>query len=264
MSELTADAIKQIVSLANKRDAVITLNDGSGRMMVYNDQKKAYDELPRIVVLKRSVSNIESFAAAVLEECRRRQRNEGEGATVVFTKAGGWFSPDDMVDLDRWTYGREASPQWFLIGNGNYQSLPHKDFLVLLQKLRPSLKHPSIISDFRRLDFESTTNLTSQPVMIDGKGGSAFAVRFTAKSGQEGQAAVPSEIALAMEFARGSLNRVEITGQVDIWLDDKRSLKFSLSFPDRETVQEEAISLEVAWFREQVKGLPRLLILEDY
>lgn len=256
------DAIDRVLLLANKRESAITLQDGSGRQFIYNDQKKAYDEIKRVVVLKRSVSNIESFAAAVLEECRRRQRYEGEGATVVFTQGGGWFSPDDAQDLDRWTYGREASPQWTLVTDRH--GYGHKDFLVLLQKLRPSLKHTSVIADFRRLDFEATTNLTSQPVMIDGKGGSAFAVKFTAKSGQEGQTAVPSEIALAMEFARGSLNRVEITGQIDIWLDDKKSLKFSLSFPDRETVQEEAIALEVAWFREQVKALPRLLILEDY
>ena len=271
------EAIEFIAKLGGlQRSTTETISDGSGRVLVFEPATLTYRELERFVKRVRSVSNIESLAAMVLEEARRASYEErdadgtralGDWMTVVFNAAGAEFHLDDRDGRTVFAYKRELSPQWNVIrGQDGRTGLSHVVFLRLLQSLRPSLVTPAVIAEFRRIDVSAGIHIESAPTLEHGKSGSAY--RFELRvNGRAVGAAVPSTIELRMPFARNSSKHYTLEAEVVAELaekGDKKELQFGLVLPERGVVEEQAIADEVLWFREQVKPLSLLSVLEDY
>jgi hypothetical protein len=260
------EALEYLSSLAVlKRAADLNSSDGSGRSWLYNDAKGMYEPVDRFVKRTRTVSNIESFTAMVIEEARRAI-SDGDFMTVVFKQTGAYFHLDDRDGRQVFQYERELAPQWkFLIGAGT--DLEHKDFIRLLQRLRPSIvEYASILQQFRKVSFGSGLKIDSAPTLTEGKAGLQFALELTAANAST-KAALPAVIPLKMPYARGSSKLYDVEAEVSIDLDEedgKKRFVFSLLFPDREVIEEQAVSDEVRWFRENTVTLPKLCILEDY
>lgn len=290
---MIAEAINRVLqqSTSKPRESVLTLNDGSGRVFLYDDAKQRYEAIGRHVSQTGKVSNVESLAALVLEEARRRgpifmnvtaaeeegvanaeftkREHEGDWMTVSFDANGATFSPDDQHRLDSFTYKRTLSQQWlqlqkFLSG----EPLEHADFVRLLQTLRPSIvNYSDIIREFRKISFDSRISIASAPLLdSDGKGGNAFVLEYQARNTTQ-ETKLPSEFEVEMAFARGSSKTYRFTVEVDIALVDrgeKKTIRFALVSPDLENVREQAIADEIAYFREQTASLPHLLTLLNF
>jgi hypothetical protein len=259
------DAIEYLTDLRTaNRDTVVKLDDGSGRIFIYEDQSSRYLELDRWPGRKRSVSNIESFTAMVLEEARRAQ-SDGDWMTVVFGVNGAQFVLDDRDQRTTFVYGRELSPQCALLLQSRAKPVEHRAFVSLLQRLRPSIREfPNVLRDFRKISFGSGVKVESEPTLCEGKRGNAYSLEVTVNS-KATAAALPSTIECEIQYARGSLRRYPLTLDIDISLRDQpRALLFELNAADLETLAQQAIEDEIAGFREAVKSLPRLCVLEDY
>ena len=261
------EAIEYLLELSTtSREPVILLSDGSQRKYLFDDQARKYQEVERFVQRQRAVSNIESFAAMVLEEARRAT-SDGDWMTAVFTTLGAQFHLNDRDGRTVFAYQRQLAPQWeILVGEAGKQ-MEHARFVRLLQRLRPSIvKYPEVLRDFRKISFGAGISIDSAPILEEGKGGLQYRFEVQATT-RATQAALPSSIGLSIQYARGSQKRYEIEAEVSIDLAEKESKKsvgFTLILPDREALEEQAVSDEVAWFREATKTLPKLCILEDY
>lgn len=229
---------------------------------LYNDGKKEYS--PLLPELNRGISNVESLAGAVIEECVRRNNPTGNFMTVIFTEKGGAFYPDDERRLDRWTYERCLSQQWkFLLENLN-KEMKHLDFIRFVQGLRPSvINYQALIREFKKVTFDGRTSVTSQPIIEDGQGGSQVSFTLETKNGHT-QTAMPGDIAIELPFTRGSDKKYSLIIELDVALNEMDQVRFRPVCPELEVVTEQAIADEVAFFKEQVKEKSDLLVLLDY
>lgn len=260
------DAIEYLVGFATtKREPELKLADGSGRRWIFNDSEGYYLPIERYVKRERCVSNVESFAAMVLEEARRA-KSDGDWMTVIFGQAGALFHLDDRDGRATFAYSRELAPQWKTLVTAP-TDVEHKEFIRLLQRLRPSIvEYPFILQQFRKISFGSGLKVESAPILTEGKAGLQFALELTAANATT-KAALPAAIALKVPYSRGSSQTYDVDAEVSIDLEEdgpKKSFVFSLLFPDREVIEEQAVSDEVSWFKEKTAGLVNLSILEDY
>lgn len=263
------EAFEYLLNLPKKaRQPLLTPADESGRIFLFDDKSEEYREIPRFVSRKRGVSNVESFAAMVLEEARRAQ-SDGDWMTVIFKDDGARFHLDDRDGRIAFSYKRQLSPQWELLVGAVGRGFEHREFVTLLQKLRPSLgsEYPRLLSEFRKVTFGTGLRIDSAPILTDGKAGLQYAFELTAASGVT-KTALPAEMLLEFPFSRGGKKVYSIQAEIDIRLVDrgegKKTFHFSVLLPDREALEEQAVADEVAWFREAAASLPKLSILEDY
>lgn len=249
------------------RPSELVIGDGSGRRLLYDDRDDSYSPVERWNQRTRTVSNIESLSAMVIEEARRLQNGTGDWMTVVFSLKGAQFFVTDQDTRTVFGYDRKLSPQWCLLNENLGRGMPHRDFVRLLQALRPSIvDYRSILAQFRDISFGAGVTIQSSPLLVKGKGGFHYCLVLTAKSG-ETEAELPTEVKFEIQFARGSRARYEMTAEVDISLKeqgDKKAVEFALLVPDQAAIKEQAIADEVQWFKEQAKELTQLHILEDY
>lgn len=268
------EAIEKIEELSTStRDAVLELPDGSRRIFLYDDAQQQYSELQRVVIQSGKVSNIESFAALVLEEAKRRgealNAHDGSWMTVVFNTTGGRFAPNDEVRLDEFLYKRTLSPQWLALTTVLNQPMEHKTFVAAMQRLRPSiLEYSDLIRQFRKVSFSDKTNIVSEPMLSAGANDNSYQVQIGVMGGGGTSAtAFPSEFEVELQYARGSEKRYRTPIEIDmttVTRGDRKELRFTLVAPDLPNVEERAIEDEIAYFREMVKDLPRLLVLVDF
>lgn len=277
------DAINRLLALAPSanRDAVLEVKDGSHRLLLFDDAAGVYQPFDRVVIQTGTVSNIESFAALVLEEAERRGGdlgNPGEWMTVTFRdipggvsggpQKGAVFSPDDRVRLDSFTYNRTLSQQWRALCAALGRPMPHLEFIRTLQGLRPSIpKYSELMTQFRKIAFGEQVNIVSEPVMLAGKTENTFGISMEAKAGGTlTQTSLPSEFHVELQYARNSEAVYPLTVELDLTTaakGEKKELRFTLVAPDLVNLEQRAVTDEITKFRAAVSDLSRLLILED-
>jgi hypothetical protein len=217
---------------------------------IYSDRQQEYMLL--FPPFERTVSNVESFAAAVIEESRRRENPTGKFMTAIFNEEGGVFYPDDEKRIDKWLYKRCHSQQWRWLMQYINKPLKHIDFLRALQGLRPSINaYPEIIREYRKVKFDSSTVVSGQPMLEKGESGGSIVVTLKTKSGDQEQD-MPSSFVVIMPYAKASETDYEFQLEVDACLNENNEMRFTLLFPDMETIIEQALADEVDYFRNQV------------
>jgi hypothetical protein len=249
--------------LGNQRPKLEKVPDNSGRLVWFDEGSKLFAELSRFVDRKREVSNIESFAAMVLEEARRA-KSDGDFMTVVFRSKGATFHLDDRDGRTTFAYERRISPQWHILVSAAEQ-YEHREFLRLLARLRPSIvNYSSIRQAFNKIVIARGATIDSSPVMEEGASGLSYIVEVKAAGGSA-KGAVPGSMKFKLPYARGSKQQYELEAEVSLEPDeDSKTILLQLTVADHETVAEQAVADEVSWFRNEVRTLPKLSILEDY
>lgn len=287
MSRLN-DAIDKLVSLGTSgRPVLLKLDDGSGRIFMFNDAAKTYVEQERFNARRRSVSNIASFAAMVKAEILRyrsaQPTNEDQPSaawpTVVFTDNGGSFHLDDSDDRITFGYARKLAPGFASVSQLVGKPMDHLSLVRCLQGLRsyivdePGTPAGTLISTFRKVTFERGVRVDSQPLVVDNNGHAAYEMNFSARGGPM-QTFLPTTIPLVLPYARGG-NRYPTELEVDVTLKDApagstggASLVFTLAWPLQPDFVETAIEDEIGEFRAEVSGLINdgpgsLVILEN-
>jgi len=295
MTDLTQAAILHIqdTSAAAKRQAVITLSDGSGRVLVYNDGEKKYDDLARYVVKSDTVSNIESFADMVIAEAQRRGQknhvagsvegddgynpNSGEFMNVIFTERGATFIADTNDRRDVFYYQRKPSVHWELLVNALDKQMAHKAFLIWLEKLRPIIgtvgpqgqfqpAYNDIASAFRALRLSQSSKMLSEPLLNDG-GAKGSTIEFKLEvRGQAGgvDVQIPQLIPVSVQFARGDKRRYEFDVAIDINGGEGDQPIITPYAPAVTAIQEQAIIDEMMEFDAATQQLPKLLNVVNF
>jgi hypothetical protein len=259
----------EMLAVAANRQTIITPDH---RTFLYRPDLDRYEELERVVKQTGKVANVACLEALVLEEARRRLNVDGEFMTVCFTEGGAFFSPDDRERLDGYTYERVLAPEWKTIRDFNGKVMKHQEFLRLLQSLRWCLQAAGpVIRSFRSVDVSRVARIASAPTMVDGKAGVTLAVEIAAKvqGGGEAQASqsLPGELVFSVPYARG--DQVPQTLEAEVVIEmardgEKDVVLFGFIVPDIHAVERNAKTAEVAFFREGLKALPRVLVLENF
>ena len=282
MTTITKDSLELLLGhTAQHREAMLTPADGARMIWLYNDKERKYEAAGQSPLKRtRTVSNIASLAAMVLEEAARApgdplqtvpRQNVGEWMTVIFNTAGAHFHIDDRAGLVVFEYRRTLSPQWSALTKLAGQQLDHVGFYRALQALRPSIKSAAdVLLAYRRIAVESGVTINSAPMIQDGKSGSSYELKLQVGS-KATEASLPDKITFEIQYARGDTRTYELEAEINIEAKTvganeaaKTVPMFQLVVPDRALVEERAVADELASFREQVKSLKRLHILENY
>lgn len=269
------DRISQLVSQANRK--AFTIEDE--RLFQYDDAKQIYEEIEREYVRRHAVSNMESFVALVREELLRCAPEggagskvaepTGTGATLILTKTGGSFIPQDTGDgRIKHTYVRAIDPFWRAMAEMAGKPMRHVDFLRFLSSVAPAIEnYDALVRQFRKVFFDERNAVTSQPLLdADGKGGNAFAVEFAAKGGTT-QTALPGGFVFNVHYARGSESEYRVEAELDLQLrkdGEKSTLLFCYYCPGLVAAEITAQADEEEFCRAEMGGAKRLLILTDY
>ena len=250
---------KQAAGVDNKRPIITDTDRGP---YLYDDGERKYGRL--IPEYSRSLSNVESLATAVLEEASRRNIDNGQFMTVIFTENGGTFYPDDKKRLDKWVFERCLSQQWLHLTKGLNRPMSHKDFLRWMQGLRPSLAegYPLLMREYRKVTFDHNTSVASQPILENGKAGALVNITLTTKSGDQDMT-MPGGFDIVTSFAKAGEQQYVVPVELDVALNEGR-IEFMPVCPTLESIKDKAIQDEVGFFREATAKLPELLILVDY
>ncbi len=283
------DAIDKLVSLGtSSRPVLLKLDDGSGRIFMFNDASKGYEEQERFNSRRRSVSNISSFAAMVKAEILRyrsaQPTNEDQPSaawpTVVFTEQGGSFHLDDSDDRITFGYARKLAPAFTSVSQLVGKPMEHLTLVRCLQGLRsyivdePGTPAGTLLSAFRKVTFERGVRVDSQPLVVENNGHHAYEMNFSARGGPM-QTFLPTTIPLLLPYARGG-NSYATELEVDVTLKDPpagaapggASLVFTLAWPLQPDFVEKAIEDEIDSFKVETESLVNdgpgsLVILEN-
>lgn len=137
------------------------------REFIYSDSRQHYDyEL--FNQEDKEVRSVKAFAKVISEELKRRNNPTGYKATVSVNLDGGYFIPDDNTQETKITFDRLNSQQWNLIKRYINKDMNHRDFLLFLQAIKPSLEYfDEIYKSYAMLRLVGKTELTSNPVITE-------------------------------------------------------------------------------------------------
>jgi len=234
---------------------------------IYNDNNKGYSRL--LPAFSRKVSNVESFAAYVLEEARRRNNTAGNKITVSFNQEGGYCYLGDNENLDTIAYDRRLSMSWLYLVGQLKKKITHAELLRTFQSLRPNIiGYPDIMLAYRRVTFDEKVSVTSQPLVEQGRAGNSMNIEFTRQGGNTDSTELPATIPLRLQYARASDRYYDCALEVETELVENKSkneIYFTLLWPEKDNVIDQAIEEELKDFKALVlEKLPELLLVVNY
>lgn len=278
MSNIPESGLREALAWAKdqgaaSRSAILKAPDGSGRFWLFDDRLGKYEAQDVFHQTGRTVSNVEAFAALVAEILTRQDRVVGgepqaaRGASVLFTSGGATFRPNDHDPRIEHHYQRTLDTQWTLLRQLVGKPLEHLPFVRALQGLRPSIPgYVRVIQDFRKIEFQTSSSLRSNPFLEEGKAGMAFTFELETKGGVT-QTHIPNTVEFATLFSRGSSKRYTHVLELDVTVKDdgpKKVPVFTLQFPDISAVEDQAVADEISFFRAAMReGFEELLILTN-
>lgn len=257
----------QATSTAAKRDTILKFTDwrGQERTLVYNDHDQEYDELEPPIERTDTVSNIDSFTELVVAEAERRKNKTGEFMNVIFTEAGATFIADTNDRRDVYHYARKPSAQWKALTARLGVKQNHRDFIVWLQSLQPSIaEFSAVLQAFRSLQLNRSAKMISEPMLVDGAKGASYEVKLDVKSGGSASASIPQTIGVKLPFARGDQREYEFDVQIDIDGGEGDAPIITAYAPAVEVIKEKAIVDEMADFDDRTHQLPKLTNLVNF
>ena len=234
--------------------------------VIYSDAEGCYINNQKTV--HRSISSIKSLIQVVKSEAERQENETGKYFTVIFNQKGGLFVPDDDFLTDVFTFERALSQQWLTLQNQVNKEINHIQLLTLLQKLKPSIQdYTNIFMAYQKVRVIGQSEMTSNPVFDDsGEAEEGFKVKYRLQGGgKEETANLPLGFKLSLPYSKASDKKYEFEVQFLISINPQTN-KFMATVicPVFEIIEEKAIFDEVEEFKEQVKDIKEILILEDY
>ena len=259
---MIVEAISKIVKMSRE-----TLLDTDRGKMIYNDNHESYDRL--YPFMHRDLSNVESLIKVVVEEARRRENDDGEMMTVIFTALGGKFYVDDKENGDTWNYNRTLSQQWEAINRLIDKPMSHIEFIRGLQKIYPSMVDYDVVAPmFRKVSFGGKTKVVSQPIVEAGKAGRDISFDLDVEGHGQYSEHLPGELRIELQYAKASSMTYPSNLYIDMALEDKEYNPkpiFTLVWPEKEIIEERALHDEFLEFQNRLsEKLPNLLAVLDY
>lgn len=218
----------------------------------------------------RSVSNAEALFEVVEEEAKRLNNETGAQMTVIFTKDGGLFFPDDKNrdNPDIWKFERKPSREISALCKVLDKTMEHATFLRAMSSIRGMVVgFDEIYRAMKRVRINKGMEVVSAPRIENGQQKSEVVIglRMEGETGAGAKMAFPSEFQVHLPIVSCSSQFYDFTVEVDVWQDDpKEPPQFELVAPERAAIVDKATLDEISHFKEAIQEiLPEILVVTD-
>lgn len=234
------------------------------KTFMYSDSDKSY-VLNNEPLQKTAVKSARAFSEIIKEELKRRNNETGAFSTVVINLNGGYFSPDDNSQRQIFYYNRLNSQQWNLIKGAINKTYNHKNFLLLLQALKPSLEDFNIwFQKFSTLRIVGNTKLESTPFFTSEGAQSGYICRYRLEDGTTGEENFPSGFTLDVPFAKADCHTYQIPIDLLFARDEFDNIQIEVQCPLFENIEEQAVINEAQFIKTSCENFKELLVLSDF
>lgn len=234
------------------------------RTFVYSDSEQNY-QMHTSIPSSKVVRSVKAFANVISEELKRRENPSGFKATVSINLNGGYFVPDDDFGGDCIKFDRLNSQQWNLVKSSINRDMTHKDFLMFLQALKPSIDNfAEIYRSYATLRMVGKTEIVSNPIFTEDGQGSSYSCRYKLEDGTDGEEKYPSGFLADVQFAKAGDKYYSIPLDLLFYRDEDNELMISVLCPTFENIEEQAIIDEADYIKEKTETYSDLLVLSDF
>ena len=236
------------------------------RTFLYDDAQKSYSMVEQ-TPNDKEVRNVKAFALSIAEELKRRENSTGAKATVNINSNGGLFIPDDDFGGYQIRFNRLNSQQWNLIKNAINKTFNHRDFLLLLQGMKPSFV-PENFNDlfkcYSQLRLIGQSKLTSNPIITDNGQEQGYTCTYRLADGTDGEEHFPTGFLIKVQFAKAGEFFYYLNIDLLFTKTEDDRIMISVLCPEFENVEEQAIIDEANYIKEQTEKYEDLLVLSDF
>lgn len=248
---------------------VYGLYNSEERTFLYSDEDKTYFQKCSFPDNK-GVRSVKAFATCISEELKRRNNETGSKATVHIGLNGGMFIPDDNFGGYNILFNRLNSQQWNTIAKAINIIYDHRNFLLLIQSLKPSfaemgIDFQEVFAAFSKLRLIGNSTITSNPIMTaDGAQEQGYICRYKLENGCDGEEVVPSGFEIKVPFAKAGDFKYVIPIDLLYTRNEDNELEIRVLCPDFENIEEQAIIDEANYIKQETEKYSELLVLSDF
>jgi len=236
----------------------------TSKTFMYNDEHRQY-EAKKSKPSNKVVRSVKAFAQIIAEELRRRENSTGDRATVCINMSGGEFIPDDNFGGTSINFDRLNSQQWKLIKSGINTRMDHKQFLLFLQGLKPSIAYfNDVFRSFATLRMIGKTELTSNPVFTEDGQTSGYTCSYKLEDGTTGEDRFPTGFVANVPFAKAGDKNYDIKIDLLFTRSEDNEIEIEVLCPEFENIEERAIIDEAEYIKQETESYSDLLVLSDF
>lgn len=230
----------------------------------YNDGKQCYEV--KTLSGSTTVRSSNAFIDYIKKELSRRDNSAGKYATVHVNTNGGEFCADDNFNEGKCTYERLHSEQYETLKFYNDKVLDHEEFLIMLQKLKPSIENfPDLWQRCSKIRIVGRSEVNSTPVFSDdGEAESGYQCTYRLSDGTDEDVTLPAEFFVTLPFVKAGTRMY--TYHVELLFMNTRSssIEVRVQVTDWETNEERAIIDEGEEIKAALTDCNDLLVLADF
>lgn len=234
------------------------------REFIYADCNQKYD-YKQFEQDDKQVRSVKAFAKIIAEELKRRNNPTGNKATVSINLDGGYFIPDDNTQETVVSFDRLNSQQWNLIKRYVNKDMGHRDFLLFLQAIKPSLEYfDAIYKSYAMLRLVGKTELTSNPVITENGEESGYKCTYRLEDGTDGEENFPLGFIADVQFAKAGDKKYSIPIDLLFYRNENNEIRITVLCPTFENIEEQAIIDEAQYIKDFTNEFNELLVLSDF
>lgn len=235
------------------------------RQATYNDEKKCY-EISKINLNDKTVRSKKAFCDYIKEELKRENNETGIFATVHLHLTGGVFKLNEAISDYAIIYNRLHSEQFETLLSFKDRVLNHEEFLIMLQKLKPSIENfAETYTRFSKIRTVGRSELTSQPIFDeDGNAQTCFNCTYKIEDGTEEDVSLPANFTVKVPFVKAGEILYSFVVELLFFNTNSNQIAVKVQIPSWETIEEQAIIDEAKEIKEVLKEHKDLLVLSDF
>ncbi|MEI8128011.1 MAG: hypothetical protein WCG95_00205 [bacterium] len=260
----------ELIQTQSRPDTLQIIEQGNytekNAILVYNDNKKGYEEIAE-TKLVYGVTSASALVDFIKEECRRRGNLTGNKSTLQLTLTGGDFRADTDFNYGKCEYNRKFSQQWIMLQQYANKTLSHKQFMLALKKLKPSIESfDAVFRAFSQIRLIGNSKLISNPIFTSTSEQSeaGYLCKYSLEGGGEGEAVIPDGFQLYLPYGKGTEKEYCVNIELLFSRNDSDELEIEFGCPELDNVEERAIKDEAKYIRENTSELNEILILADF
>ena len=213
-----------------------------------------------------SVNSSKAFIAYIQEELHRRNNSDGIYATARIHSDGGSFIADCNFNDGHCNYKRLHSEQYNILKSYNNQTLDHEQFLLMLQKLKPSIQgFPELYKHCQKIRAIGHSTLSSNPIFDEnGEADSSYICTFKLSDGTDEDLTLPAEFFVTCPFVKAGERKYTYHVELLFFNTGSSKIAVKVQVTDWETVEEQAIIDEANNIKNALSEHDELLVLADF
>lgn len=232
---------------------------------IYSDSAKEYG-VRNCCEPSITMKSAKAFCAFIKEELSRRNNPTGKYATARIHSGGGNFIADCDTNKGKAAYERLNSEQYKILEAYNGQVLDHEEFLIMLQKLKPSIvDFAALYKKCSKIRMIGRSELTSTPLFDEnGEAESGYVCTYRLSDGTDEDATLPAKFEAIIPFVKAGERKYCYQVELLFFNTKSSSIAVKVQVTNWETVEEEAIIDEANDIKNILSENSDLLVLADF